>query len=64
MRYAIPLVGINFRSPEDRRGEEKPWLFETLAHNLPREPGGGAIFLFLHAQLFENARSGKENEKK
>ena len=25
-------------SPEDEREDEKPWLFETLVHNLPREP--------------------------
>jgi hypothetical protein len=32
------------RSPKDRREDEKPWLFETLAHNLLREPRGGATF--------------------
>jgi hypothetical protein len=25
-------------SPVDGREEEELWLFETLAHNLPREP--------------------------
>jgi hypothetical protein len=32
------------RSPADGREDEKPWLFETLAHNLPREPGRGSDF--------------------
>jgi hypothetical protein len=30
-----------------RTGDEKLWLFEILAHNPQREPGRGAIFLFL-----------------
>ena len=33
------------RSPVDGREDEKPELFETLAHNLPREPSEDAIFL-------------------
>jgi hypothetical protein len=33
------------RSPVDGREEEKLRLFETLANNLPREPGKEAIFV-------------------
>ncbi|MGC2786233.1 MAG: hypothetical protein WA397_20865 [Roseiarcus sp.] len=33
------------RSPVDGREDEKPWLFETLAYNLPHEPERGADFL-------------------
>jgi hypothetical protein len=40
------LTESRSRSPKNGREDEKPWLFETLAYNLPREPGGGAIFLF------------------
>jgi hypothetical protein len=35
------LAEFPSRSP----GDGKPWLFETLAYNLPREPGGGGDFL-------------------
>jgi hypothetical protein len=35
-----------FRSPLVGREDEKSWLFETLPHNLTREPGEEAIFLF------------------
>jgi hypothetical protein len=31
-------------SPVAGREHEKPWLFETLAYNLPREPGRGSDF--------------------
>jgi hypothetical protein len=41
----IPSGGIHSRSPVDRREVEKPWLFETLAHNLSREPERGGDFL-------------------
>jgi hypothetical protein len=33
------------RSPKDGREAEKPWLFETLAHNLSREQRLGGDFL-------------------
>ena len=33
------------RLPVDGLAGEKPWLFKTLAHNLPRKPGEEAIFL-------------------
>jgi hypothetical protein len=33
------------RWPVDRRENEKPWLFETLVHNLPRESERGGDFL-------------------
>jgi hypothetical protein len=32
-------------SPTVGREDEKPWLFETLAYNLPRESGEEANFL-------------------
>jgi hypothetical protein len=32
-------------SLKDGREDGKPWLFETLAHNLPREPKREPIFL-------------------
>jgi hypothetical protein len=34
-----------FRSPEDGREDEKPWLFEPLVHNLARETERGGDFL-------------------
>jgi hypothetical protein len=34
----IPTVGISFPPAKSRAGNEKSWLFETLAYNLPREP--------------------------
>jgi hypothetical protein len=33
------------RSPVDGWEDEKSWLFETLAHNLSREPRRGGDFL-------------------
>jgi hypothetical protein len=33
-----PWRNLVSRSPVDGREEEKPRLFETLAHNLPGEP--------------------------
>jgi len=33
------------RSPVDRRENEKPWLFETLACNPTRKPRQGSDFL-------------------
>jgi hypothetical protein len=41
----IPLGGISFPSPVDGREDEELWLFETLAHNLLREPERGSDFL-------------------
>ena len=67
MRYAIPLAESISRSPEDWRGEEKPWLFETLAHNLPREAGGGAIFYFFtrnSLKTLDPEKKMKRNESK
>jgi hypothetical protein len=32
------------RSPVEGLEDEKPWLFETLAYNPPREPGRGSDF--------------------
>ena len=31
-------------APKDGREDEKLWLFETLAYNLPREPAFGVEF--------------------
>ena len=45
MHYVFRLSESISRSPEDGREDEKPWLFETLAHNLSREPGRGSDFL-------------------
>jgi hypothetical protein len=39
VRYIFPPAESLSRSPVDGREDEKPWLFELLAHNLPREPG-------------------------
>jgi hypothetical protein len=44
MRYAFPLSESLCRLPADGREEGKPWLFETLAHNLPRELGRRGSF--------------------
>jgi hypothetical protein len=43
--YAFRLTESRSRSPKDGRENEKLGLFETLAHNLPREPGRGSDFL-------------------
>jgi hypothetical protein len=40
----IPLDGISL-SLAAGEGDEDLWLFETLAYNLPREPGHGRDFL-------------------
>jgi hypothetical protein len=58
----IPIRGISSRSPVDGQEDEKPWLFEPLAHNPLREPARGSDFF--HAQPIEKARFGKENERK
>jgi hypothetical protein len=39
MLYVFPLTESLSRAPVDGREDEKPWLFEILAHNLTREPG-------------------------
>ena len=44
MRYAFPLTESISRSPVDGWEDEKPRLFETLAHNPPREPGRSSNF--------------------
>jgi hypothetical protein len=38
------------RSPTDGQEDKKLWLFETLAHNPPREPGRGRDFLTYSAR--------------
>jgi hypothetical protein len=43
--YAFRLSESLPRSPVSGREDEKPWLFETLAYNPPREPGRGSDFL-------------------
>jgi hypothetical protein len=43
--YIFLLAESRSGSPTGGREDEKPWLFETSTHNLPREPGGGAVFL-------------------
>jgi hypothetical protein len=42
-RYQLPLTAS--LSLACWGEDEKPWLFETLAYNLPREPGRGSDFL-------------------
>ena len=39
------LAESGSRSPKDAREDENEWLFETLTHNLTREPGRGSDFL-------------------
>jgi hypothetical protein len=43
-RYELPLTKSLSRSPIDGREDEKPRLFETLAHNLLREPARRSDF--------------------
>jgi hypothetical protein len=45
LRYTFRLTESLSRSPQDGREDEKPWLFETLAHNPLREPGRASDFL-------------------
>jgi hypothetical protein len=45
VRKVFPLTESYSRSSKNGRKDEKPWLFETLVHNLPREPGRGGDFL-------------------
>jgi hypothetical protein len=42
------LTEFRFRSPVDGREDEKRWLFETLAHNPPREPELPVKFFYLN----------------
>ena len=48
--YAFRLSESLSRAPKDGREDEKPRLFETLAHNLSRELGEGVIFLIFLAR--------------
>jgi hypothetical protein len=41
----VLIVEISFPLVERRREDEKSWLFEVLAHNVPRDPGQGSDFL-------------------
>ncbi|MGC2786296.1 MAG: hypothetical protein WA397_21190 [Roseiarcus sp.] len=45
LRYVFRLTESLSRSPVDGREDEKPWLFETLAYNLPRGPERRSGFL-------------------
>jgi hypothetical protein len=45
LRYAFRLSESLSRSPVGGRDDEKPRLFETLAHNLSREQRRGSDFL-------------------
>jgi hypothetical protein len=42
----FPLTESLSRWPADEREDEKPWLFETLAYNPPREPEKRRNLLF------------------
>jgi hypothetical protein len=65
MRYAFPVAESLSRSPVDGREDEKLWLFETFAYNLPREPGRGKRFSDLHRpQPIEKARFEKTSASK
>jgi hypothetical protein len=46
VRYIFPLTESLSCSPKDGREDGKPWQFETLVYNLPREPWRGRDFLF------------------
>jgi hypothetical protein len=59
------LTESRSRSPTDRWEDKKPWLFETLAYNLPRKPELGSDLSNLHhPQPIEKARFGKINASK
>jgi hypothetical protein len=49
MRYPFLLTESLSRSPVGGWEDDKPWLFETLAHNLPREPGRRNNFFIFFA---------------
>ena len=60
MHYVFRLSESISHSPEDGREDEKPWLFETLAHNLSREPGRGSDFLnYIARNLLKRLNSQK-----
>jgi hypothetical protein len=44
-RYVFLSKESLSRLPKDGREDGQPWLFEMLAHNLPREPQRGVDFL-------------------
>jgi hypothetical protein len=56
----IQTVGISSRSPVDGREDEKPWLFEMLACNPPREPEQGSDF---HNYIARNPLKRLDSEK-
>jgi len=68
MRYAFPLTESLSRSPVDGREDEKPRLFETLAHNPPREPGRRSNFFIFFTRnplkRLDSEKKMKVNESK
>jgi hypothetical protein len=60
VRYAFRVSESLSRSPVDGREDEKPWLFETLAHNLSPEPRRGRDFLnYIARNLLKSLDSQK-----
>jgi hypothetical protein len=62
-KYAlcIPLAESLSRSPVDGREDGRPWLFETLAYNLPREPERGRdFFIFFTCNPLKRLDSEKK----
>jgi hypothetical protein len=68
VRYVFYWVGISLSLAERRWEDEKLWLFEPLAHNLPRERRRGSdFFIFLTRNPFKRLDSEKKmkgNESK
>jgi hypothetical protein len=62
------LTEISFPPAESGRENEKPWLFETLAHNPPREPGRRRDFFIFSAcnplKRLDSEKLMKGNESK
>jgi hypothetical protein len=68
VRYVFLLAESHSRSPKDGRKDGKPWLFETLAHNPPREPGRRSDFYIFFTRnslkRLDSEKKMKENESK
>jgi hypothetical protein len=60
VRYVFSLTESCSRSPKNGREEEKAWLFETLAYNLPREPRRrGDFFTYIARNPLKRLNSEK-----
>jgi hypothetical protein len=64
----VQTVGINSLWPVVGRKDEKPWLFEPLAHNLPRERGRTRNFFIFFTRnplkRLDSEKKMKGNESK